>query len=64
MADRGKKQMEKKHIAITKDGVKVGVREMNDDEYAAAQQRYIHIPRAVRIAVKGQEMVYWSWDPL
>jgi len=31
--------MEKKNISFSKEGMKVGVKELRDDEYADAQQR-------------------------
>jgi len=33
--------MEEKHIAFSKDGLKVGVREVSDEDYAAAQQKCV-----------------------
>ena len=40
MAERGKRKMEKKHVSFTKDGMKVGVRGINDEDYADKTQRY------------------------
>lgn len=40
LADRGQKHMEKKHMSFTKEGgLKVGVKEMNAEEYADRTQR-------------------------
>jgi hypothetical protein len=39
LAHRGKKHMEKKNIAFTKDGMKVGVKDVNEEKYADKQQR-------------------------
>ncbi|KAK8206686.1 hypothetical protein M8818_004520 [Zalaria obscura] len=41
MADRGKRKMEKKHVTFTKDGMKVGVKELRDEEYADKTQNYL-----------------------
>lgn len=41
MADRGKRKMEKKHVTFTKDGMKVGVKELRDEEYADKTQKYV-----------------------
>jgi hypothetical protein len=40
LADQGKRTMEKKHVSFTKDGMKVGVKELGDEEYADKTQRY------------------------
>lgn len=32
--------MEKKHVSFTKDGMKVEYKQVNDEDYASAQQRY------------------------
>ena len=43
LADRGQKHMEKKNMTFTKDGgLKVGVKEMDAEEYADRTQRYDH----------------------
>lgn len=34
--------MEKKNVSFTKDGMKVGVKEMSEEEYADRTQRYVH----------------------
>ena len=39
LTDRGRKKMEEKNINFSKDGMKVGVREVSDEDYAAAQQK-------------------------
>ena len=41
LADRGKKKMEKKNMSFSKDGgLRVGVREMKDEDYADKTQGY------------------------
>jgi hypothetical protein len=40
LANQGKKTMEKKNVSFTKDGMKVGVKEMSEEEYADRTQRY------------------------
>lgn len=32
--------MEKRNISFTKDGMKVGVKDMSEEEYTSKQQRY------------------------
>lgn len=32
-------KMQKKHVRVTKDGMKVGVREVREEEYVGGQQR-------------------------
>ena len=44
MADRGRKKMKQKNVVFTKDGMKVGVKEVKDEDYAAAQQRCVNCP--------------------
>ena len=39
MADRGRQSMEKRNITFTPDGLKVGVKEVKDEEYADKTQR-------------------------
>lgn len=39
LADRGVRKMEKKNIVFTKDGAKVGVKELNAEAYADKTQR-------------------------
>ncbi|KAG9529823.1 hypothetical protein KCU93_g3150, partial [Aureobasidium melanogenum] len=38
LANHGKKTMEKKNVMFTKDGMKVGVKEMSEEEYADRTQ--------------------------
>ncbi|KAG9574024.1 hypothetical protein KCU77_g14958, partial [Aureobasidium melanogenum] len=38
LANQGKKTMEKKNVMFTKDGMKVGVKEMSEEEYADRTQ--------------------------
>lgn len=38
MADRGVKKMEKKNVSFTKDGMKVGVKDVQNEEYADRTQ--------------------------
>lgn len=53
LAERGKKKMEKKNIAFGPDGgLRVGVKEMKTDDYAAKTQKYV--PRSERLA--GDEL--------
>ncbi|PNS20682.1 Eukaryotic translation initiation factor 3 subunit M [Sphaceloma murrayae] len=40
MADRGRRKMEKKNVVFTKDGVKVGVKELSAEEVSDRQQGY------------------------
>ncbi|KAH7354569.1 hypothetical protein BKA66DRAFT_430471 [Pyrenochaeta sp. MPI-SDFR-AT-0127] len=39
LAERGVKKMEKKNVVFTKDGAKVGVKEVSAEAYAEKQQR-------------------------
>ncbi|KAH0387503.1 hypothetical protein KCU92_g1669, partial [Aureobasidium melanogenum] len=41
LANHGKKTMEKKNVMFTKDGMKVGVKEMSEEEYADRTQRCV-----------------------
>ncbi|KAF4551348.1 Hypothetical protein D9617_13g098460 [Elsinoe fawcettii] len=41
MADRGRRKMEKKNVVFTKDGMKVGVKELSAEEAADRQQNYL-----------------------
>lgn len=41
MADRGKRHLDKKHVSFSKDGMKVGVKQIDEDEYADKTQRYV-----------------------
>lgn len=38
MADRGVKKMEKKNVSFTKDGMRVGVKDVQNEEYADRTQ--------------------------
>ena len=59
LANQGKKTMEKKNVMFTKDGMKVGVKEMSEEEYADRTQRYAsfsslpqtHIQWMIRIEI-------------
>jgi hypothetical protein len=44
LANQGKSHMEKKNVKFTKDGMKVGVKEMSEEEYAARTQRCVVFP--------------------
>ena len=53
LANQGKKTMEKKNINFTKDGMKVGVKPISEEEYADRTQRYgsllfFALPQALR----------------
>ncbi|KAF5849355.1 hypothetical protein GGP41_006256 [Bipolaris sorokiniana] len=39
LAERGTKHMEKKNVVFTKDGAKVGVRELNAEKYTDRTQK-------------------------
>lgn len=39
LAARGKHKMEKKNVVFTKDGMKVGVKEVRDEDYEAKTQK-------------------------
>lgn len=41
LADRSRKKMEKKNVVFTKDGMRVGVKEVSEEDYAAKQQNYL-----------------------
>jgi hypothetical protein len=41
LAERGKTKMEKKNISFSKDGLKVGVKELKDEDYADKTQNYL-----------------------
>jgi hypothetical protein len=41
LANQGKNHMEKKNVKFTKDGMKVGVKEMSEEEYADRTQRCV-----------------------
>ncbi|KAL1311049.1 hypothetical protein AAFC00_001263 [Neodothiora populina] len=41
MADRGKRHMDKKNVSFSKEGMKVGVKQVNDEEYADKTQSYL-----------------------
>ncbi|KAK3060326.1 hypothetical protein LTS18_008794 [Coniosporium uncinatum] len=40
LSAKANKKLEKKHIAFTKDGMKVGVKELRDEDYADKTQKY------------------------
>jgi len=40
LSDKANKKLEKKNIAFTKDGMKVGVKELRDEDYADKTQKY------------------------
>lgn len=40
ISNKTKARMEKKHIQFSKDGLKVSVKEVNDEEYKDQTQRY------------------------
>lgn len=44
LANQGKKSMEKKNVMFTKDGMKVGVKEMSEEEVADRTQRCVFLP--------------------
>jgi len=41
LANKGKQTMEKKNVSFTKDGMKVGVKQMSEEEYADRTQRCV-----------------------
>ncbi|KAF2147425.1 uncharacterized protein K452DRAFT_304266 [Aplosporella prunicola CBS 121167] len=41
LADKGKKSMEKKNVVFTKDGMKVGVKEVRDEDYEDKTQSFL-----------------------
>jgi hypothetical protein len=45
LANQGKSHMEKKNVSFSKDGMKVGVKEMSEEEYANRAQRCVISPR-------------------
>lgn len=58
LADRGKKKMEQKNISFSKDGgLKVGVKEMREDEYADKQQGSVQTAHRKRFGGGGADVV-------
>lgn len=43
LAERGKRKMEKKNVSFSKDGMRVGVKQINDEDYADRTQRYVPV---------------------
>jgi len=43
LSDKANKKLEKKNIAFTKDGMKVGVKEVRDEDYADRTQKYVSL---------------------
>lgn len=41
VADKTSKKMQKKNVVVTKDGMKVGVREVKEENYVDNTQRYV-----------------------
>jgi hypothetical protein len=41
LANQGKSHMEKRNVSFSKDGMKVGVKEMSEEEYANRAQRCV-----------------------
>ncbi|KAF2083265.1 hypothetical protein K490DRAFT_52115, partial [Saccharata proteae CBS 121410] len=41
LTDKGVKKMQKKNVVFSKDGMKVGVKEVNEEEYADRTQSYL-----------------------
>lgn len=52
LADRGKKHLEKKNIVYTKDGMKVGVKDVKDEQLNDNVQRY-GVPRSLDLSIPG-----------
>lgn len=44
LADKGKEKMQKKNVMFTKDGMKVGVKEISEEDYADRTQRFVLFP--------------------
>ena len=44
IADKTSKKMQKKNILVTKDGMKVGVKEVKEESYVDTTQRYVSVP--------------------
>ena len=44
IADKTSKKMQKKNIVVTKDGMKVGVKEVKEESYVDTTQRYVSVP--------------------
>jgi hypothetical protein len=51
LANQGKSHMEKKNVSFSKDGMKVGVKEMSEEEYADRTQRCVLFPPLPRDTV-------------
>jgi hypothetical protein len=49
LADRGVKKMEKKNLVFTKDGMKVGVKEVRSEDYADKTQRLACLALSLRV---------------
>ncbi|KAK6000858.1 hypothetical protein QM012_003583 [Aureobasidium pullulans] len=66
LANQGKKTMEKKNVMFTKDGMKVGVKEMSEEEYADRTQRCVSLLRtlATRQSNTHDTTFFDPFDPL
>ena len=56
MLDQGRKRMEKKNVMFTRDGMKVGVKEVKEEEYQDRTQR--QVPFWLKI---GRARMFWTY---
>lgn len=54
------KKMEKKNVMFSRDGMKVGVKEINDEEYKDRSQRYV-IWWWMDVSVYAIELLEFCW---
>ena len=45
IADETNKSLEKRHVTFTKDGMKVGVKQVKEEDYVAQTQRYAFLQK-------------------
>ena len=61
IADKTSKKMEKHHVSFTKDGMKVGVKEVKDEDYKSQTQRSSSVPPIIvlsAIAFRVEVLVF------
>lgn len=56
-----KKEMEKKNVSMSRDGMTVGVRELNDEEYKDISQGYAYLFSLFGIFFIFSSSSSWSW---
>ncbi len=64
ISNKTRDKMEKKNVMFTRDGMKVGVKEVNEEDYVDRSQRSVYLSFSVLLAIHFRFDALRGWNVL